>query len=219
MKTNARNSLCRFWGLVIVVFALSACASGPYYTVSQTPSAPPPPSPQSGSPPSPPDFAVGFNEFNYTLEVYDRTPFHIQELPRSLDVLYRKGYDEVRRKRDADLAITVTLSAGAAENPEKRVGQALGGALGGAALGAIIGGALGDPGPGAGFGAASGAVVGAMAPATDYLVRIDVSIYSKELGRTSFASRTINVSKVPPHAVSSVVDEEVAILLRSLPDR
>jgi len=221
MRMTARSSTWKVLGLLVVMFAVGACAaSGPYYTVSETPSAPPPPPATSvGPPPAPTGFAVGRNEFNYSFDLFDRTPFNIVDLPRSLDVLYRKGYDEVRSRGQADLAVTVTLSAGAAENPERRVGHAVGGALGGAAIGAIIGGALGDPGTGAALGAASGGAAGALAPAADYMVRIDVEVYSKELGRSTYESRTINVSRVPPHAVPGVVDQEVSAIFRGLPDR
>ncbi|NLI80723.1 MAG: hypothetical protein GX443_03435 [Deltaproteobacteria bacterium] len=141
----------------------------------------------------------------------------LHRLPRTEQLLYDKGYDRVRRERDADFAIDITLSAGLRDNPDVRAGQALGGALAGAAAGAIIGGALGDPGPGAAIGAASGGLLGLAAPAATSVVRIDVNIQSFRTGETSSATATVDLARVPPPEAFHVIDSETARLVATLP--
>ncbi|NLI33589.1 MAG: hypothetical protein GX422_12565 [Deltaproteobacteria bacterium] len=153
------------------------------------------------------------------MQIYDRTGIGFRRLPRAEQLLYEKGYDRVRRQRDADFSIDITLAAGLRDNPDVRAGQAVGGALAGAAAGAIIGGALGDPGPGAAIGAASGGLLGLAAPAATTVVRIDINIQSFREGGSSFASSTIDLAHVPPPEAFHVIDAEIARMLQTLPRR
>jgi hypothetical protein len=197
---------------VFLVGALGACAagpSGPYYRVQENPA---PVAAES-------QLNVGANDQYYTMRIDDRTPFGLQHLPQAADVLYGKGYDEVRRQNRADFTIDIAFFADYQDNPERRAGQTVGGALAGAATGAIIGGALGHPGRGAAIGAASGGALGLVAPASTPLVRIDIRIYSLNDRSSSQRSATVDLSNVPPYDVQRVIDMQVSRMLQSLPGR
>ncbi|MCU0588827.1 MAG: glycine zipper family protein [Syntrophobacteraceae bacterium] len=203
--------------LVLLAGALSACAPyqyGPYYGSGPAQPYPPPPAHDSEPP-----FSVGPDDMTYVLDVQDHTPLGIQHLPYTVQTLYRKGYDHVRRQREADFAIEVVLSGGARDNPDVRAGNALGGALFGAATGAVIGAAAGDPGAGAAIGAASGGALGIIAPASTPLVRIDVNLFGLRDRASSQRSVTIDLAAIPPYDVQRVVDLEVSRLLSGLPRR
>lgn len=174
----------------LMLLAMSACAvaPGPYYRAGEN--LPPPESTSA--------LRVGINDRNYVMQIFDRTPFGFRRLPQTENFLYDRGYDRVRRERDADFSIDVTLTGGLRDNPDVRAGNTLGGALAGAAAGAIIGGALGDPGPGAAIGAASGGLLGLAAPAASHVVRIDVNVQSFRDGSASQASATVDLSQMPP---------------------
>jgi hypothetical protein len=197
--------------ILLILVGMGACAyPGPYYQSA----GPPPPSTEPYS-----DLRVGINDRNFVMQIYDRTSIGFRRLPQSEQLLYDKGYDRVRRERDADFSIDVTVSAGLRDNPDVRAGQALGGALAGAAAGAIIGGALGDPGPGAAIGAASGGLLGLAAPAATSVARIDINIQSFSDGRSSFASATVDLTHVAPPDAYHVIDGEIARMLQVLPRR
>lgn len=199
--------------MVVCAALLSACATGPTYYDS-TPAA-------VQAPPEPQLFFnnIGPNDKNYTLQVDDRTPFGLFELPHTRDTLYNKGYDEVRRQNRADFTINVSFTPGVQDNPDRRAANTVGGALGGAALGAIIGAATGSPGTGAAIGAASGGALGLVAPASSPLVRIDLNVYDFNSGLTESTSRTVDISHVPPPGVHSFIDSEVSRMLQNLPPR
>ena len=133
--------------------------------------------------------------------------------------MHRRGYDLVRRQREADFAVEVVLSGGLRDNPDVRAGNALGGALFGAATGAVIGAAAGDPGAGAAIGAASGGALGIIAPASTPLVRIDLNLYSLRDRTSTQRTTTIDLAGVPPYDVQRVIDFEVSRLLAALPRR
>jgi hypothetical protein len=160
---------------------------------------------------------VGPQDRIYALHVDDRTPFGLQALPQALNLLYAKGYERVRRQREADFLLNVSFSAASRDNPEARAGNALGGALLGAATGAIIGGALGSPGQGAAIGAGSGAALGLVAPVGAPMVRIDIKTESLRDGSTSYKSAMVDLANVPPPDVPRVVDMQVSRMLDVLP--
>ncbi|MCE5242429.1 MAG: glycine zipper family protein [Syntrophobacteraceae bacterium] len=199
---------------LILAGILSSCAVGPagapHYDVVENPVPPDQQAPLRLDP----------RDQNYTMRVDDRTPFGLQQLPGTVNMLYQKGYDNVRRDREADFAIDVILTSAFRDNPNVRGANMLGGALAGAAAGAIIGGATGHPGTGAAIGAASGGVLGAAAlPADTPMVRIDVTITSMHDRVSSQRSRTIDLAGTPPQDVQFVVDREVTRILDSLPRR
>lgn len=210
---NVFSSVSKIVAISLLAATLGACAygpaPGPYYQVqeSRTPAATMPP------------IYLGPNDRSFALRVEDRTPFGPYNLPETLDMLYRKGYDEVRREREANFTINIAFTASAAENPEARAGHTLGGALAGAAAGAIIGGALGEPGKGAAIGAASGGALGFVSPAATPFVTIDLDIYSYAERQSFRRSATVDLSHVPPPDVRHVIDTEVTRLLQDLPAR
>lgn len=195
-----------------VAMALAACATTPpgnYYMATEN-------QPQAGPPPA---VLLGPNDQNYVLQVENHTPFGLYALPGAQNVLYNKGYDEVRNAQEADFSVGLVFSFGARDNPDVRAGNALGGALLGAATGAIIGAAAGDPGAGAAIGAAGGGVLGLAAPAQTGMLRIDMNIYSFQQRQSFQRSRTIDLTNVPPPEVPAAVDNEVCRMLQSLPHR
>lgn len=211
MKTKFTGA-SRFLVYIFCASILSACAvapAGPYYRVSESPS----------QPASYQDFTPGPKDQNYVMQVSDRTPFGLERLPKTDNMLYSKGYDRVRTDRDADFAIDVAFAAGVQDNPNVRAGNTLGGALAGAAAGAIIGGATGHPGTGAAIGAASGGALGMVAPAGTSLVTIEINLQSFRDRQVSHRTATVDLTNVPPYDVARVVDTEVARLLESLPRR
>lgn len=187
-----------------------AVAPGPYYSVHDNPA-------YSGS--SNGYLSLGPNDQYYVLRVEDSTPFGLHNLPNTDDMLYERGYDKVRREKEADFAIDVVLSGGLQDNPNQRAANTVGGALLGAAAGAIIGGAVGDPGPGAAIGAASGGALGLVAPAATPLVNVAIELYSFAEQRSSRMSRTIDLSTIPPQDARYVIDNEVARMLQTLSPR
>lgn len=209
------TDLVKMFKITLVSFfiaTLCACAvgpAGPYYQVSES----------RGPARTFAPIALGPNDQAFILQVEDRTPFGPYSLPGTLDMLYKKGYDEVRRQKEADFSIDVALSASAQENPEARAAHTVGGALMGAAAGAIIGGALGDPGQGAAIGAASGGALGFVSPAATPFVSIDINIYSNRERQSFHRSATIDLTHVPPPDVRHVIDTEVVRLLQDMPAR
>ncbi len=204
------------WKTITLVFALAlltGCAtySGPYYSVSESPSYV---GPGGGG-----YLMPGARDRNYILHIDNRTPFGLYSLPQSMQVLYEKGYDQARRQRQADFALDMMFYAESRDNPDRRAGQALGGAVLGAATGAIIGGALGSPGTGAAIGAGSGGALGLIAPADTPMVRIDIRTQSYTDGTTSFKSALVDLANVPPYDVPRVVDIQVSRMLETLPVR
>lgn len=206
------SNISKTLATLIFLSALSACAtapSGPYYEVARDPVLAASSGPMVISP----------KDQTFMFEVEDRTPFGPFSMDHTLDLLYKRGYDEVRRQKDADFSINVSLWAGGRDNPDVRAGNTLGGALAGAAAGAIIGGALGDPGKGAAIGAASGGALGLVAPASTPTVRIDLNIYSFADRSTTQRSATVDLTHVPPPDVRRVIDMEVSRMLHDIPRR
>jgi hypothetical protein len=198
--------------IATVVFALAMLAGcvtgppGPYYSVQEQPT------PQGGG-----ILSVGPEDHYFALQMEDRTPFGLQGMPQAMNLLYSKGYDQVRRQREADFALNMSFTAMSRDNPDARAGHAIGGALLGAATGAIIGGALGSPGKGAAIGAGSGAALGLIAPADAAMVRIDIRTESYRNGSTSYKSALVDLANVPPYDVQHVIDMQVARMLDTLP--
>jgi hypothetical protein len=193
--------------LAIMLYGCAVTPAGPYYHVSDN-------HPRAESYER---FRLGPGDRYYVMHVENRTPFGVHELPRTMDLLYDKGYDRVRKERRADFSVDVFLSAVLRDNPNARAANTLGGALFGAAAGAIIGGAAGDPGAGAAIGAASGGVLGAVAPADTPMVRIDVNLHSFTDGGDYRKSVTVDLATVPPYDVPNAIDHEVSRMLSELP--
>ncbi len=209
MRTFCR--ICCFVLLLCLAGFLGGCVYGPpgtYYKVQDN-------RPATGGGP----FIIGPADQNYVFQLDDNTPFGIYDLPQADRLLYNKGYDRVRRQRDADFAVEVLISGGLRENPQLRAGNTLGGAMVGAATGALIGAAVGDPASGAAIGAASGGALGLVSPAATNFVTIDLNVYSFSERVNASRSIAIDLSTVPPFEVRRVVDAEVARMLRPMPPR
>lgn len=208
---RASNRVCCFLVLFCLTGFLGGCVYGPpgvYYRVQD-----------NRQPAGEGAFVLGPNDQNYVLRLDDNSPFGIYELPQTGNLLYNKGYDQVRRQREADFAVEVSISGGLRENPEVRAGNTLGGAFWGAATGALIGAAVGDPASGAAIGAASGGALGLVSPAATNFVTIDLNVYSFSERVNASRSIAIDLSTVPPFEVRRVVDAEVARMLRPMPPR
>ncbi|MHC1742106.1 MAG: glycine zipper family protein [Syntrophobacteraceae bacterium] len=202
--------------LIVLMFLIIAggCASpygppGPYYDVQRN-------TPQGG------DYGplyLSARDQTFSLNVSDNTPFGLRYFPQTVDMLYNKGYDMVRREREADFSIDISLTGAYRENGQVRAGNALGGAMVGAATGALIGAATGDPGVGAAIGAAGGGVLGLAAPASTPMVRIDIQVQSFTDRSITRRSAMVDLSSVPPPDAQRVIDNEVSRMLSSLPRR
>lgn len=208
---TVRRSIGLFF-IVGLAVLMSACAApmGPNYAVREN----------AVGPAGPEHLSVGPRDQTYLINIDDRTPFGLRDFPRAHDELYRKGYDLVRRRGEADFAIDIMLVGTSRDNPDRRVGNMIGGAALGAAAGALIGAAAGDPGAGAAIGAASGGVIGGVAaPADTPMVRVDITVKSFTDGTITRRSRTVDLANVPPFDVPGVIDNEVSRMLYDLPPR
>lgn len=213
MKTLASSS--KILTVFLALALLGGCAVGPttpYYSVKET-------TPAYAGGGETGYLNVGPQDQFYVLHVEDRTPFGLHTLPRAMNVMYEKGYDQARRQREADFSLDISLFAEGRDNPDRRAGQMVGGALLGAATGAIIGAAVGDPGAGAAIGAGSGAALGLVAPADTPMVRIDIRTQSFRDGGASYKSAIVDLANVPPHDVHQVIDLQVSRMLQTLPAR
>lgn len=213
-KMEGKTRFVRSLIAVMLLVSAAGCASpygppGPYYNVQQSA----PPGGGYGPLSLPPK-----DQF-FSLNVSDNTPFGLRYFPQTVDMLYNKGYDMVRREREADFAIDISLTGAYRENGQVRAGNALGGAMVGAATGALIGAATGDPGVGAAIGAAGGGVLGLAAPAATPMVRIDIQVQSFTDRSISRRSAVVDLSSVPPPDAQRVIDNEVSRMLSSLPRR
>jgi hypothetical protein len=205
------------WKVLAVGFALvllGGCATSsynPYYSTQ--------PGPVVAGPTTAPTFLnVGPQDRYYALNVDNRTGFAIH-LPEAHRTLYQKGYDQVRRQRQADFAVNIAISAEPRDNPDARAEHMLGGALLGAAAGALIGAAAGAPATGAIAGAAGGGILGLAAPADTPMLRIDIQTESFRDGATSSKSVVLDMANVPLYDVPRVLDIEISKMLDTLPNR
>jgi len=213
------------WSLKILtvgfaVALLGGCAAttanGPYYTAQS----PPPP---EVSNPAPAEneatfLTVGPDDRYYIMHVENNTPYQAR-LPKVRRVLYEKGFDQVRREKEADFALDVALGIEPRDNPDVRAQHLLGGAVLGAATGALLGAIGGRPVLGTIVGASSGAALGLAAPADTPMVRIDVRTESFRDGTTSSKTVVVDMAHVPPYDVPRVIDIQISRLLESLPSR
>ncbi|MGA2226082.1 MAG: hypothetical protein ABSH41_16725 [Syntrophobacteraceae bacterium] len=201
--------------ILFAVVLLGGCATpyyGNYYTVQQ-------PAPAPNQAPAIDEAAfltVGPQDRYYIMNVDNRTPF-AAHFPQAHRVLYEKGYDQVRREREADFAVNVALSAEPRDNPDARAEHLLGGAILGAATGALIGAAAGAPITGTIAGAAGGGFLGLAAPADTPMVRIDIQTQSFRDNTSSSKSVVLDMAHVPPYDVPRAVDIQVSKMLQSLP--
>ena len=215
MKTPAWS-----WKILTVGFAvvlLGGCATspyGPYYTAQQPPVAA---SPAPGGN-EPAFLTVDPQDRTYVIHVDNRTAFAFH-LPQANRVLYEKGYDQVRREREADFAVNIAITTAARDNPDARAEHLLGGAILGAATGALIGAAAGAPATGAIAGAAGGGFLGLAAPADTPMIRIDIQTQSFHDGTVSSKSVVLDMANVPPYDAPRVVDIEISKMLETLPSR
>ncbi len=183
----------------------------------------PPPAVAPGPPgiapgPSRGFMAVSPQDVTYVIGVENNTPFDVP-LDRANNVLYHKGFQQVRSERQADFAVHVALFQEARDNPDLRGQQMLGGAALGAAAGAIIGAMTGAPGVGAIAGAAGGSVLGLAAPAATPIVKIAVQIHSFRTGRSAVRTVFVDMAHVSPYDVPRVIDVQVARMLDAMPAR
>ncbi len=229
MKTWAWSLKILTIGFAVVL--LGGCATPYYengnsYTVQQ-PVAAPAPAPDQASnqapAPAPPIdeaalLTVGPEDQNYVLHVDNRTPFPVR-FHQANRALYEKGYDQVRREREADFAVNIALSAEPRDNPDVRAQHFLGGAILGAATGALLGAAGGRPVLGTIVGAASGGAFGAAAPADTPMVRIDIQTQSFRDNTSSSKTVVVDMAHVAPYDVPRVIDIQVSRMLETLPAR
>ena len=214
MKTWEWSSKILTIGFAVVL--LGGCATtpyGPYYTVNT-----PPPAESNQAPTENESnyLTVGPQDRFYIMHVENSTPFGAR-FPQAHRVLYEKGYDQVRREREADFAVNVALSAEPRDNPDARAEHLLGGAILGAATGALIGAAAGAPITGTIAGAAGGGFLGLAAPADTPMVRIDIQTQSFRDNTSSSKSVVLDMAHVPPYDVPRAVDIQVSKMLQSLP--
>lgn len=217
MKTLEWSSKVIAIGFAVAL--LGGCAEtypyGPYYSAQ-----PPPPE----SSPAPPPAAqasvltVGPQDRLYVLHVENNTPFSVR-LPQARRTLYEKGYDQVRREREADFSVDVALSTEPRDNPDLRAEHLLGGAILGAATGALFGAVGGRPVLGTIVGAAGGGALGLAAPADTPMVRIDIRTQSFRDRTASSKSVVVDMAHVPPYDVPRVIDIQVSKMLQTLPSR
>jgi hypothetical protein len=213
MKTSAWSWKILTLGFAVVL--LGGCATsayGPYYSVQQ------PPAVSSPAANEPAFLSVGPQDRYYVMHVDNRTSFAIS-LPQAHRALYEKGYDQVRREREADFSVNIALATESRDNPDARAEHLLGGALLGAATGALIGAAAGAPATGAIAGAAGGGFLGLAAPADTPMIRIDIQTQSFRDATASTKSVVLDMANVPPYDAPRVVDIEVSKMLETLPAR
>ncbi len=200
-----------------VVVLIGGCATtpyGPYYTVNPAPvELNPAP---AGNEPN--DLAVGPQDRLFLMHVDNHTPFP-PHFPQAHQVLYEKGYDQVRRQAEADFALDIALMAEPRDNPDVRAEHLLGGAVLGAATGALIGAAVRAPAAGAAIGAASGGFLGLAAPADTPMIRIDIHTRSFRDRTVSSKSVVLDMAHVPPYDVPRAIDMQISRMLQALPPR
>ncbi len=216
----------REWSLKIlaagaVVVLLGGCASsayGPNPAVTPAPVVANPAPAENVPAPPPAPLTVGPEDRNYLLHVDNHTGFALR-FPEANRILYEKGYDQVRREREADFSVNVALAAEARDNPDARAQHMLGGAMLGAAAGALIGAAAHAPVTGAIAGAAGGGVLGLAAPADSPMIRIDVQVQDFRDRTSSAQSVVVDMANVPPFDAPRVIDIQVSKMLEALPSK
>ncbi len=214
---NTWEWLSKILAIGSVVVLLGGCATtpyGPYYTAN------PPPvevnQPPAGNEAN--DLAVGPQDRFFIMHVDNHTPFGVQ-FPQAHQVLYEKGYDQVRRQGEADFALNISLIAESRDNPDVRAEHLLGGAVLGAATGALIGAALHAPASGAAIGAASGSFLGLASPADTPMIRIDIHTRSFRDQTVSSKSVVLDMAHVPPYEVPRAIDIQISRMLEALPPK
>ncbi len=216
MKTWAWSLRILAIGTVAVV--LGGCASpyygSSYYTV-QTPPAAPGQAPASTEPTF---LTVGPQDQYYIMHVDNRTPFSAH-FPQARKVLYEKGYDQVKREKEADFTLDIALNAEPRDNPDVRAEHLLGGAILGAAAGALIGAAAGAPVTGTIAGAAGGGFLGLAAPADTPMVRIDIETHSFSDNTSSHKSAVVDMAHISPYDIPRAIDIQVSRMLQTLPTK
>ncbi len=217
MKTWEWSSKILTIGFAVAL--LGGCATtpyGPYYTAN------PPPAPvelnQAPTGNEANDLAVGPTDRLYLMHVDNRTPFGVR-FPQTHQVLYEKGYDQVRRQGEADFSLDISLIAEARDNPDVRAEHLFGGAVLGAATGALIGAALHAPATGAAIGAASGGALGLASPADTPMIRIDIHTQSFRDRTVSSKSVVLDMAHVPPYDVPRAIDIQISRMVQPLPPR
>jgi len=215
MKTWEWFSKILAIGFAVVL--LGGCATtpyGPYYTVN-----PPPADPNQAPAGNETNYlTVGPQDHFYIMHVENRTPFAVH-FPQAHQVLYEKGYDQVRRQGEADFSLDIALTTEARDNPDVRAEHLLGGAILGAATGALIGAAVHAPATGAAIGAASGGALGLASPADTPMIRIDIHTQSFRDQTVSSKCVVLDMAHVPPYEVPRAMDMQISRMLQALPPR
>jgi hypothetical protein len=211
MKTRAWKILTL--GFAVVLLGGCATSYDSYYTAQQPPAVSTAPAENQ-----PAFLTVGPQDRFYIMHVDNRTPFSVH-FPQANRVLYEKGYDQVRREREADFDLQIALTTGGRDNPDARAEHLLGGAILGAATGALIGAAAGAPATGAIAGAAGGGFLGLAAPADTPMIRIDIQTQSFRDRTSSSKSVVLDMAHVPPYDAPRVIDIQVSRMVQDLPAR
>jgi hypothetical protein len=215
MKTLERSS--KILTIAFAVALLGGCATTPYgsyYTVNTPPVASNPTSTEKVA-----DYlSVDPQDRFYIMHVENRTPFRIR-LPQAHRVLYEKGYDQVKREKEADFSLDVALTTEARDNPDLRAEHLLGGAILGAATGALIGAAAGNPVTGVIAGAAGGSFLGLASPADTPMIRIDLNTQSFRDRTVSSKSVVVDMAHVSPYDVPRAIDMQISRMLQTLSAR
>ena len=215
MKTWEWSSKILAIGSAVVL--LGGCATTPYgsyYTVNT----PPAEVNQAPTGNEVTNLTVGSQDRFYIMHVENRTPFGV-DFPQAHRVLDEKGYDQVRRQREADFSLDIALIAEARDNPDVRAEHLLGGAILGAAAGALIGAAVHAPATGAAVGAASGGFLGLASPADTPMIRIDIRTQSFRDQTVSSKSVVLDMAHVAPYDVPRAIDIQISRMLQALPPR
>lgn len=215
MKTWDRSSKILTIGFAVAL--LGGCATtpyGPYYTVNTPPAV----SNQAPAENEATNLTVGPQDRFYIMHVENRSPFEVR-FPQAHRVLYEKGYDRVKREREADFSLDIALATEARDNPDLRAEHLLGGAILGAATGALIGAAAHAPVTGAIAGAAGGGFLGLAAPADTPMIRIDIRTQSFRDQTVSSKSVVLDMAHVPPYDVPRAIDMQISRMLQTLPGR
>ncbi len=159
------------------------------------------------APPAESDQALTFNEADYlTVGPQDRfyimlvdnlTPFGAR-FPQVHRVLYEKGYDQVRKLREADFAVEITLITEARDKPDTKVEHLVGGAI---------------------LGTGSGDFLGLSSTADTPMIRIDVQTKAFHDRTMSSKSVVVDMAHVAPYAIPRAIDIQISRMLQGLPAR
>jgi len=206
------------FAVAILGGCVATTTNGPYYPAQSPPAAPPAAANPASAENEAHFLTVGPEDRYFIMHVENNTGFEAR-FPKARRVLYEKGFDQVKREREADFALDIALGYETRDNPDLRAQHLLGGAILGAAAGALFGAIGGRPVLGTIVGASSGAALGLTAPADTPIVRIDVRTESFRDGTISSKTVVVDMAHVPVYDVPRVIDIQVSRMIESLPAR